>query len=163
MRLLGAALAAAVCVGGGLLSAQRLAARLRAMENWERALMHMRCALETEAAALPALLAAGAAQGPAALSGLKKLLDTAPAQEPSLLLAALPHDPLLTEPEAAALRACLSGLFAPTPAAQLQALTYAQAQWARFCQDARERQKRSGRLYPQLGWLAGAAVFILLC
>ena len=163
MRLLGAALAAAVCVSGGLLSARHLAARLRSLEGWERALMHMRCALETETAALPALLAAGATQGPAALSALKTLLDTAPAQEPSVLLASLPRDPLLTEAEIAALRACLRGLFAPTPASQLQALAYAQDQWTRFCQDARERQTRSGRLYPQLGWLAGAAVFILLC
>ena len=59
MRLLGAALAAAVCVSGGFLSARHLAARLRSLEGWERALMHMRCALETETAALPALLAAG--------------------------------------------------------------------------------------------------------
>ena len=86
MRLLGAALAAAVCVSGGLLSARHLAARLRSLEGWERALMHMRCALETETAALPALLAAGATQGPAALSALKTLLDTAPADHHLLLL-----------------------------------------------------------------------------
>lgn len=163
MRFLGALLAAMACVGAGLLSARQLQARLRALESWERALAQMRCALETGGAALPEMLEAGAVQGPEALKALKMLLATAPAQSPQALLDRLPPNPHLTAAEEASLRQCLSALFAPVPAAQTQALRYAQAKWTLFCQAARERQQKNGRLFQQLGWLAGAAVFILLC
>lgn len=163
MHLMGAALAAAVCVGGGMVSARYLSARVRTLEGWERALLRMRCVLEKGGAALPALLTAGAARGPDMLATLTTLIETAPAQAPAALLSALPRDPLLTAEEQEALFSCLAGLFAPTPAEQLQALSYTQTQWTPLCREARERLSRGGRLYPQLGWLAGAAVFILLC
>ncbi len=163
MRFLGALLAAMACVGAGLLSSRHLQARLRTLESLEQALAQMRCALETGGAALPEILEAGAAQGAEAPKALKTLLSAAPAQSPQALLDRLPLNPHLTAAEEATIRQCLFALFSPVPAAQAQALRYAQAKWTLFCQAAREQQQKNGRLFQQLGWLAGAAVFILLC
>ena len=67
------------------------------------------------------------------------------------------------KPETAALRDALSGLFAATAGPQKKALAQAQEKWRGFARAAREAADKNRRLYCSLGFLGGAALFILLC
>ena len=78
-------------------------------------------------------------------------------------LSQLEWEPLLTPSEKDTLKKCLEGLFAPYLEQQLQAVLYARELWARFRRISREAHENNTRLYVSLGWLAGAAVFILIC
>ena len=57
----------------------------------------------------------------------------------------------------------LSGLFAATAGPQKKALAQAQEKWRGFARAAREAADKNRRLYCSLGFLGGAALFILLC
>ena len=78
-------------------------------------------------------------------------------------ISALPWDALLSPAERETLSACLRSLFSPTLTQQAQALSAARDQWAVFLRLCREKREKDGKLYVSLGWLGGAAAFILLC
>ena len=100
---------------------------------------------------------------PHLLAQQTRLLEEKPALSQGDWLSALAWDPLLTERETAALRDALSGLFAATAGPQKKALAQAQEKWRGFARAAREAADKNRRLYCSLGFLGGAALFILLC
>ena len=163
MQWIGALLAAGGCALLGALCARRLDARERAMEFWENALARMASAVETGGAGLPEILRAGADGGENTLAQAARLLEEKPALSQGDWLSALVWEPLLTERETAALRDALSGLFAATVGPQKKALAQAQEKWRGFARAAREAADKNRRLYCSLGFLGGAALFILLC
>ena len=92
-----------------------------------------------------------------------RLLTENPAATFARFWEALPPAPLLTSEETQAVYEGLSGLFLPAAALQRQAARQATEQMGRFYRDGREQRLRNERLYRNLGCLAGAAAFILLC
>ena len=163
MRWIIALLAAGACVALGYLAAGRLAARENLLNAWEEALMRMETALSRVPDGLPALLRAGAGDQVSALNELAEAIERSPAGEPRALVESLSWDPLLTGPEKDALAQCLISLFSPLPQRQARALSYAREQFSLFRRAGREAREKSGKLYGGLGWMAGAALFILFC
>ena len=94
---------------------------------------------------------------------LIRRLEATPAASPDTLTGVLPWDELLSPAERETLSTCIRGLFSPTLTQQAQALAAARDQWAAYLRRCREKRERDGRLYVSLGWLGGAAAFILLC
>ncbi|MCR4885442.1 MAG: stage III sporulation protein AB [Clostridiales bacterium] len=88
---------------------------------------------------------------------------TEPAADGEEAIRALPWPAAFSPEEKAALTECLLGLFSPEKESQLRALQRAGEQWRRFSLATRESREKNAALYRKLGWLAGAAVFILLC
>ena len=163
MRWIVALLAAAACVALGYGAAGRLAARERLLNGWEGALLRMEAALARIPDGLPALLRVGAGDQVPLLKTLAEAIEKAPAADPRALVDALPWEPLLTGPEKDALADCLAALFSPLPKHQASALAYAREQLALFHKISREAWEKNARLYGGLGWMAGAALFILMC
>ena len=85
------------------------------------------------------------------------------AAPPEALLKGLPWHPLLLPEEKDILLNALAGLFSSSLEGQAQALAYARAQWAVCRQAGRADREKNAGLYTALGWLGGAAAFILLC
>ena len=158
-----APLAAAACVMLGGWAARRLSRREDMLSAWEGALIRMEGAVTHSGAGLRDVLKAGAADGVPLLSELARRMEEQPAAAPAALLDGLSWDPLLLPPEKEALAHCLEGLFSPTLNQQAQAIAYALDQWRVFRRLGQEKREKNGRLYFSLGWLSGAALFILLC
>ena len=158
-----ALMAAAACVALGLWAARRLARREEMLNAWEGALLRMEGAVTHSGAGLRDVLKAGARDELPVLGELALRLQQTPAAGADALLSGLPWNPLLTDAERNALLECLRGLFSPTLTSQAQAIAYALEQWAVFRRLGREAMDKNGRLYVNLGWLSGAALFILLC
>ena len=97
------------------------------------------------------------------LTALMQRMKSMPASSTSELLDGLPWEDTLLPPERGALNDCLTALFSPSLQTQSQALAYAQSQWRMYRQSCCEAREKNARLYISLGWLGGAAVFILLC
>lgn len=163
MQLILAFLGAAACIALGMLAADRLSQRERLLNAWEGALQRMEAAISLGGLNLPGVLRKGAGENVPLLSRAAALLEEQPALSHQALLSRLDWTGLLTPAERETLQECLTGLFAPAPQMQLQALQYAREQWALFRRIGREAQENNARLYASLGWLAGAAVFILMC
>lgn len=163
MHLILALLAAAACIALGALAAGRLSAREKLLNAWEGALRRLEVLVAQGGEGLPQVLKKAAGEETPLLRQAAGLLEAEPALAPEALLARLPWDALLTPAERETLQDALTGLFAPRAEMQLQALGYAREQWALFRRIGREARESSARLYASLGWLAGAAVFILLC
>lgn len=163
MHLILALLAAAACIALGLLAAGRLSARERALNAWEGALRRMEGAVAQGGQGVAQVLRRGAGDNVPMLQEAAGLLEKEPALAPEALISRLAWDPLLTPAERDVLREGLAGLFSPSPELQLRALGYAREQWALFLRLGREALEKNARLYASLGWLAGAAVFILMC
>ena len=163
MRMGAAVLAAAACVALGAWAARRLARREDLLNAWDSALIRMEGAITHSGAGLRDVLKIGAGQQIPLLSELARRMEESPAAAPGELIAALPWDPLLTPPEKETLLQCLEGLFSPSLTQQAQAVAYAREQWSVFRRISREVREKNGRLYWHLGWLSGAALFILLC
>ena len=159
-----AVLGAVACVALGINAAGRLNRREAALRAWENALLRMDAAVNHSAAPLEEVLRRGAADDNLpVLTGLMQRLNTMPASSAAELLDGLPWEDTLLPPERGALNDCLTALFSPSLQTQSQALAYAQSQWRMYRQSCREAREKNVRLYTSLGWLGGAAVFILLC
>ena len=178
MSIAAACIAAAACVLAGCGAARRLAEREKTLSAWEEKLIRMESEARRGGAALPALLREGSAGEADALRALADRLEADPAADAEEAIRALPWPAAFSPEEKAALTECLPGLFAPEKESQLRALQRAGEQWRRFALAARESREKNAALYRKLGysridnyppydrklgWLAGAAVFILLC
>lgn len=163
MQMLLALMAAIACVLLGIMAANRLQGREKLLQAWETALQQMAWAAAHHPLPLPALLRLGADNHLAVLETLADMLEASPALSLNDFLSHLPSNPLLTPPEESAIREGLTGLFSPIPEIQIQSLSGARDQLAHFHQISREAAEKNSRLYNSLGFLAGAALFILLC
>jgi len=163
MQLILAALAAAACIFLGMMAANRLTARERLLSSWEEILDRLEVKLNQGGDSLPRLLRECARGTGTCLEIAAERLEQEGAVSAEEWLRQIPWEPLLTPPEKETLAKCLEGLFAPFLEQQLQALLFAREQWNRFRRISREAQENNVRLYVSLGWLAGAAVFILIC
>ena len=159
-----AVLGAVACVALGINAAGRLNRREAVLRAWENALLRMDAAVNHSAAPLEEVLRRGAADDNLpVLTGLMQRLNTMPASSAAELLDGLPWEDTLLPPELGTLKDCLSSLFSPSLQTQSQALAYAQSECRMYRQSCREAREKNARLYISLGWLGGAAVFILLC
>ncbi len=162
MRFLFALISAAACGCLGLLSARRAAERCRLARAWEEALERMECAVMNGEALREVLLAGSGGQIPL-LQGAADMLRRQPALPPEEWLSGLPRDPMLEKEEYDLITACLRGLIAPHMEMQLRALRFCRDRWQWVVRRCREESEKNGRLYGRLGWLGGAALFILMC
>lgn len=151
---------AGCCMALGLQQAGRAEKRGDDMESWERAMLKMAGAIEAGGRGLPEILEAS--EIPQLQAGAQ-LLRQQPALSPEQWAEHLPRDEWLKPAEWALLRQGLMGLFAPLPAQQLREMAYARKRFTPLSAQAREEAGRRGKLYRALGWLGGAAVFILIC
>ena len=159
-----ALLGAAACVALGMSAANRLNRREAVLQAWESALLRMDAAVNNSAAPLEDVLRRGAADDNLpVLTELLSRLETLPASSASELLDRLPWEDTLLPAEKETINDCLTALFSPSLQTQSQALAYAQSQWRVYRQSCREARDKNARLYTSLGWLGGAAIFILLC
>lgn len=147
------------CVLAGHWAARRVMLRLNAAQAWDDALRRMENAVETGATVTEALR-----------SGRTPFLDRAaealrlsPAQTTDAWLAALPWEEMLTARERDVLSACLRGLFAASREEQRRALDHGLLLWQDTLRACRDKKEACGGLYRRLGWLSGAALFILMC
>lgn len=163
MRLLLALLSAGVCAALGITAANRLRERERLLQSWKRALETMALSAAHRPAGIPELLRRGAGEQLPLLFRAAALLEREPALSPDAFWARLPPDPLLTRQETEALQEGFRGLFSPDAQLQLQALSCAREQLTRFHALSRETAEKNSRLYTSLGFLSGAALFILIC
>ena len=155
--------AAGACTALGMSASRRLAKRCALLAAWDGALLRMEGAVTHSGAGLIDVLKQGAGEENAVLKELIRRLLEIPAASPEQLTAALPWDELLSADEREILAACLRGLFSPTLTQQAQAIALARDQWAVLLRRCREKREKDGKLYISLGWLGGAAAFILLC
>ena len=155
--------AASGCAALGMSASRRLARRCTLLTAWDGALLRMEGAVTHSGAGLTAVLKQGAREGNAVLEALIRRMEVSPAAAPEALTDGLPWDELLSPDERETLAACLRGLFSPTLTQQAQALASARDQWAVHLRRCREKREQDGKLYVSLGWLSGAAAFILLC
>ena len=155
--------AAGGCAALGMNASRKLAQREALLTRWDGALLRMEGAVSHSSAGLMAVLRQGAGEGNAVLEELVRRLLASPAASQETLMESLPWDELLSSAERETLSACLRSLFSPTLAQQAQALAAARDQWAVHLRCCREKREQDGKLYVSLGWLAGAAAFILLC
>lgn len=163
MQVILAFLGAAACIALGMLAADRLSQRDHMLHAWECALQRMEAAVSVGGLNLPGVLLKGAGENVPMLAQAAMYLKNEPSLSHQALIARLDWAGLFTPAEREILQECLTGLFAPTQQMQLQALQYAKEQWALFRRIGREARENNARLYASLGWLAGAAVFILMC
>ena len=155
--------AAGACAALGFRAADRLGSRETMLKRWDAALSRMEIAVSQGGAALTEVLRRGAGDGVPLLCRLAEDIESAPAQSPRDFIAPLPWDRLLTAPEQETLAECLEAMFSSVPESQARALALARRWLKADLKDAREKREKNGRLYVSLGWLAGAAAFILLC
>ena len=159
-----AVLGAGACVALGRSAAERLNRRDRKLQAWEKALYRMDAAVNHNAAPLEDVLRRGAGDDNLpVLTALMQRMKSMPASSVSELLDGLPWEDTLLPAEKETIKDCLIALFSPSLQTQSQALAYAQSQWRMYRQSCREARDKNVRLYTSLGWLGGAAVFILLC
>lgn len=161
MRILMALSAAVSCGILGMLASRRLALRKNALDTWAAALSRMEGIIVRGGAGLRDMLILSGAGKLPALAELAERVKTDPAAAPEALLSALHWDPLLTAEEKDALAECLLSLFSPDPEMQRRAVSRCREQTDRFRETSRAAWQKNGRLYGSLGWLAGAALFIL--
>ena len=147
------------CVLAGHLAARRVLSRLNAAKAWDEALRRMENAVERGGTVTEVLR-----------SGRTDFLDRAadalcrdPAQTLDGWLSSLPWEETLTAEEKETLAACLTGLFATSREEQRRTLAHGLKLWQDTLRTCREKKEACGGLYRRLGWLSGAALFILMC
>ena len=163
MRWLIGLLAAGACAALGGWAARRLSLRVDTLNAWEGALSRMEGMAQHLAMGLPDMLRRASGGQIPCLDILADRIVSDPTRAPEELLRDLPWEPWLSGEERETARDCLLGLFAPTADQQLRAIRFAGEQWQHFRRISREQRERNGRLYRSLGWLGGAALFILMC
>lgn len=150
------------CGALGGVMARRALARLRLAQDWEEALSRMQSAAQ-QGNPLGEILRLGAGERLPVLKEAARSLALFPAQEAEEWLGKLAWDPLLLPQEKEILSSCLAGLFAPEKEGQLLSLRFAQERWRAVARRCEEEKEKNGKLYLHLGWLSGAALFILMC
>lgn len=163
MRLFLAMAAAGACVFLGWRSQRRLLTREETLGAWAAAFSRMEGAVLHTGDSLPELMRRGGGERIRALKELADRIGETPAAPVEELLRDLAWDESLTEEEKETGLECLSGLFSSTRDQQARALRDAREAWRRYVLSAREARERNGKMYLSLGWLAGAALFILIC
>ena len=157
-------LGAGACVALGMSAANRLNRREAVLQAWESALLRMDAAVNHSAAPLEDVLGRGTGDDNLpVLTALMQRMKSMPASSVAELLDGLPWEDTLLPAEQETVKDCLTALFSPSLQTQSQALAYAQSQWRVYRQSCRETRDKNARLYTSLGWLGGAAIFILLC
>ena len=155
--------AAGACAALGMSASRRLSKRCALLTLWDGVLLRMEGAVTHSGAGLMAVLRQGAGDEIPALNELIRRMDQSPAASPEVLTGGLPWNELLSPDERQTLADCLRSLFSPTLTQQAQAIAAARDQWAVYLCRCKEKREKDGKLYVSLGWLAGAAAFILLC
>ena len=161
-RALFAMAAAAGCVFLGRASSFCLSQRESLLDDWARALRRMENEAVYRQSSALRTIAQGAAEEKTTLPALAQRMERMN-DKPDTLLQNLPWDNRLTPREKETLLECLRALFLPTLAQQQAAFALAQREWAKYREKARAERDKYALLYASLGWLAGAALFILLC
>ncbi len=162
MHLFFALISAAACGCLGVLFSRRAAERYRLARAWEAALERMESAVLAGESLQRILLTGSGGQIPL-LGSAAETLRRQPALTVEAWLAALPREPLLQQEEYDLLAACLRGLFSPHMESQMRALRFCRERWQAVVRRCGEESEKNGRLYGRLGWLGGAALFILMC
>lgn len=160
MRLMLALLGAVCCIVLGRIASNAIRAREKCLDGWRQALIRMESAVNQGGLPLTELMQAG--NVPCLLQAAQALEEN-PALSPDELLEILPMDGCLTLPEWEMATAMIKGLFSPDRQRQLQSIRHAKEQLDHAFLLYREAAERNIRLYQGLGWLSGAAAFILLC
>ena len=155
--------AAAACIILGGRAAGKLKERESLLAAWDASLQRMEGALTFGGAALPKVLEAGKAPALPELDELLRRMADTPAAPVEKLLDDLPWNPLLTDAEKNTLLCCFSTLFSPSLSQQSQALAHARESWQEYVSSCKQVRQKNARLYLSLGWLGGAALFILFC
>lgn len=161
MQLILSLTAAGACVLLGLCRASRLMSREKALEGWADAMARMESAVTHFSPPISDILREGAACAPA-LAAVGKLMEAAPARPLDELWRELPCDDAIRDAEWAMLGDCLRGLQETTVARQREAIRRTREKWSPLLLSARKARERGVRAYCSLGWLGGAAVFILM-
>lgn len=155
-----ALIGALCCIMLGRKAAVTIREREKCLDQWHQAMIRMESTIEGGGLPLPGLLEAG---GIPWLAQAAKLLRENPALSPAEMLAAFPPEAHFTLPEREVIDDLIIGLFSPDRQRQLQAVRHGEEQWRYFLQRYRMKAEKNIRLYQSLGWLSGAAAFILLC
>ena len=163
MGALSAIFSAGACVALGMAAAERLKTREALIRRWEGALSRMDLAVRLGNAPLTEVLRRGAGEDVPELGELRSRLLSSPAQAPEAFLNGLSWHGLWTGAEKQALTECLAALFSPVPEEQTRALARVREELAAARLAARAKREKNARLCVALGWLSGAAAFILLC
>ncbi len=161
MRLILSLTAAGACVLMGLCRAARLQAREKTLEEWGEAMARMESLVTHFSPPIPEILHEGGACAPT-LHTLETQYALAPAQGLKQLWRALPREAPLKDEEWALLGDCVGGLGETTATRQKEALRRAREKWSPLMVSARKARERGVKMYCSLGWLGGAAVFILM-
>lgn len=163
LHLLFACGAAAACVSIGFHFSRRLSRLVDALSQWDKALLALSGAIRYRRASALDALEAGAREEKETLPALLKRMKERPGETPAALIRELPWHPLLPPEAVSALSDCLLSLFLPTLPQQEQGLALSRIPFDDCLSKAREAREKNARLYGSLGWLSGAALFILLC
>ena len=147
------------CIALGLYAARRLREREKSLGLWEEAMIFLSQAVSRGGLPLADLMEEGKTDS---LKRAAALIRQNPALSAEELIQSLSPDPFLTDPEWQAVCALIRGLFSPHREGQLAAIRHAGDQFARYAALFREAAEKNIRLYRNLGWLAGAAVLILI-
>lgn len=161
MRPLFAFLSLIACGALGMLSSRSVSRRMEAAAQWNAALGRMEAAA-ARGNSLMDILLAGADGEENGLAKSAAYLREHPAASREEWLSVFPWDSLLRPKETAILRTGLSALFSPSRDEQAQGLLEARNQWRKVLADCEKDGQSRCRLYRQLGWLGGAALFILM-
>lgn len=152
---------AAACVLAGQGGAMRLQKRVKLLECWDAALARL------ESAAVDAGLGSADALGRCVqkdtpqLSQLLALMEAQPASSPESWLSSLSWEEPLSSREKEILAGFFLSFLSPFPEAQSRGMGYARQRWREALGDAQKAREANARLYRSLGWLSGAALFIL--
>ena len=161
MRAVFAFLCLIACGAIGTLSGSRVSRRLSAAARWDGILYRMEASAARGHPIAEILLSAAEKEDQALLQSAR-LLQKTPAISQEAWLAAFMWDDLLTPKERSILRGGLAALFSPSREEQTKGLREARRQWNTVLSACEKDGQRLGRLYRQLGWLGGAALFILM-
>ena len=162
LRIVFALGAAAACAALGGRAAGRLARRAQALSQWDKALRLIAGAVQYRRATALEAVRQGTGAEKTTLPALAERMRADPGKTPEALVQNLPWHAQADQETRQAVSAFLLALFLPTLPQQEQAMRLAKVPFDRLLKDARNAKEKYGRLAVSLGWLAGAAVFILL-
>ncbi len=160
MQMILALTASVACAALGTLYSRRLRDRDTLVRRWGEALESMESAVLRGCDLVQVLLSF---RESVFLKQAAARLDACPTESPAEWAAALPWEEGLLPRERETLAQCLRGLTAPNQDMQLLSLRSARRQWQDVMKESRRAKDAWGTLAVKLGWLSGAALFILMC
>lgn len=161
MRLILACTCAVCCAGLGVFSALRLDRRAAVTRVWANALRRMESAAAHLSLPLEDLLRYGAGDEVPALSRMADALSARPQMGAGALIPDRP--PEMAPSEWREIDRCLSALDGENRLLQLEALRQARLFLTPLCRKAAADASRLKKARLAVGFLSGAALFILLC